>query len=564
MISLQIFFIVINSLIVSEYLSTLLSNDADGNCENGSSFRKIISNLDYIQSGVKIWSTEEQQNFKLLGNDSYFNFSDSKNQELAHEYGESILTSIPLSIVTKLKSGFRSIGVQKEIHSFGRKFIGNECLKILVIGGSVTSFITRNGKLALGTESQTWPQKLETLLNYRYPNCTTDTPGNENDFANKHTVENLAVRAANSAHFCRSVITWRVDCQHVIHFADLIIIIDQVRNDDSLNAQYYEELLAILLKNSSYMSDPPALLWLGLTGWGSVLRKQVNLTRTHGFPMFHIPDTFIKNPHNLTDEMEDAMNAIELQELVVENQFHEFFIRRIYKGDVHGHLSGFAHSIIASFTLPVLEYLSFCAFNPQHALDKDVAVDDSGNALVPVHISKRVVEIFLEANPFLVSANNVHSKHMFKVLSGFEVAADQPGRAVGLLGYYVGDMLMLVVPDRVVARNLNFGFLTITYLASYTSMGVVQVAIAPREINHHTTTTTTTVVTRNISYYTIDCLWNKSYSVIDSVDIAITKEYFRIGNDGSKYYGMEINVTITAASPARSLNKIKIMDFTLY
>ena len=360
----------------------------------------------------------------------------------------------------------------------------------------------------------------------------------------------------------------------MIHYADLIII-DQVLNDDPLNSQYYEELLAILLKNSSYLSSPPALLWLGLTGWGSVLRQQVQMTKAHGFPMYHIPDVFIKHPHNLTADMEDAMTSNRLEGLVVENQFHEFFIKRIYKGDVHGHLGGFSHSVIASFTLPVIEHLSSYAFNKHHQQrrhDDDSLLEGEGvtstdrNAysgnktaepimyplvVVPLFVPKRVAEIFLEANPYLFSANNIHARSYLRLLNGFTVATEQPGRAVGLLGYSVGNMFKLIIPDMAIAQNMKFGFLTISFLSSYELMGMVEVTIAPHWNSP----------LRNVSYHKIDCLWSKNLSIINSVDVAVNKALF---NTGSKIYEMEINVTIVESSPPRSSNKIKIFDFSLY
>ena len=91
---------------------------------------------------------------------------------------------------------------------------------------------------------------------------------------------------------------------------------------------------SVLFKNSSYLSFPPALLWVGLTGWGNVLRRQVQMAQAHGFPMYNIPDIFIKHPRNLTAVKEEAMSSSKLEGLVVENQFQEFFIKRICKTDL--------------------------------------------------------------------------------------------------------------------------------------------------------------------------------------------------------------------------------------
>jgi len=244
-------------------------------------------------------------------------------------------------------------------------FAKNMCISIAVVGGSVSTGITINGKLTLGTEYLAWPQKLENLLNDRYRNCSLSQRHNNSSLTRhvaKHTVVNLAKRGASSANFCRQLQSWRRGSMHVIHYADLIII-DEVLNDDPQGSQYYEELVAILLKNSSYLSFPPALLWAGLTGWGNVLRRQVQMAQAHGFPMYHIPDIFIKHPHNLTAEKEEAMSSSKLEGLVVENQFQEFFIKRIFKGDDLGHLGGLAHSVIASFTLPVIEHMLFANTN---------------------------------------------------------------------------------------------------------------------------------------------------------------------------------------------------------
>eukprot|EP01036_Dinobryon_divergens_P029063 gene29063-38117_t len=425
------------------------------------SFTNIISNFKYLESQVKILSLEQQKSLIFRKNDLDSNFSHSKCEELKETYGESILNSVPIDIAAKLNTGFRSMGK--------------------IIGGSVTTGITINGSLTERTESLAWPQK----------------------HLAKHTVVNLAERSANSAHFCRRLQSWRRDSKHVIHYANMIII-DQVLNDDPLNSQYYEELLAVLLKNSSYLSSPPALLWLGLTGWGTVLRQQVQMTQAHGFPMYHIPDVFLKHPHNLTAAMEDAMTSNRLEGLVVENQYQEFFIKRIYKGDVHGHLGGFSHSVVASFTLPVIEYLSSYAFNKHHHQQQqrhgDSLLEDEGAVsmdrnpiltggntngsihppMVPLFVPKRVAEIFLEADPYLFSANNIHARSYLRLLNGFTVATDQPGRAVGLLGYSVGNMFMLIIPDSAIAQNMKFGFLCISFLSSYDSMGVIEVAIAPR------------------------------------------------------------------------------------
>ena len=520
---------------------------------------------------MKILSLEQQKSLIFRKNDLDSNFSYSKCEELKKTYGESILNSVPIDIAAKLKTGFRSMGSTGEFYSIGQILNKNLCISIAVIGGSVTTGITINGLLTERTESLAWPQKLENLLNDRYRNCSLSEHYYNNSFPRhfaKHTVVNLAERSANSAHFCRRLQSWRRDSKHVIHYADMIII-DQVLNDDPLTSQYYEELLAVLLKNSSYLRSPPALLWLGLTGWGTVLRQQVQMTKAHGFPMYHIPDLFIKHPHNLTAAMEDAMTSNRLEGLVVENQYHEFFIKRIYKGDVHGHLGGFSHSVIASFTLPVIEYLSTYAFNKRHGdslLEEEGAVSMDRNPLltggstngsihppmVPIFVPKRVAEIFLEVDPYLFSANNIHARRYLRLLIGFAVATDQPGRAVGLLGYSVGNMFMLIIPASAIAQNMKFGFLCISFLSSYDSMGVIEVAIAPRWNSSPL---------RNISYHKIDCLWSKRVSIINSVDIAVNKTLFKTG---SKIYEMEINVTIVKPSPPRSSNKIKIFDFSLY
>ena len=524
--------------------------------------------MKFLDSTVKLLSLEEQKSLIFRKHDFDYNFSYHKGEELRRTYGESILNSFPINIATRLKMGFRCIGSKSEFYSIGRKLDQKMCISIAVIGGSVSTGITINGKLTLGTDSLAWPQKLENLLNDRYRNCSSLSHHDHNKFS-KHTVVNLAARGANSATFCRRLQSWRGDNKHVIHYADLIII-DQVLNDDPVGSQYYEELLAIMLKNSSYLSYPPALLWLGLTGWGSVLRQQVQMAQAHGFPMYHIPDVFIKHPHNLTADMEDAMTSSVLTGLVAENPFLEFFIKRIYKGDHVGHLGGLSHSVIASFTLPVIEHLSSYALSTKHSQrlrhDKSLRFKEKGfissdetdgpmypREGVPIFVPKRVVEIFLEAKPYLFSANNIWVRNSLRLLDGFAVATDQPGRAVGLLGYSVGNMFTLIIPGQAIADNMKFGFLAISFLSSYELMGIVEVAIAP----HYWSA----FERRNISYHKIDCLWSKNVSITNSVDIAVSKAVFK---SGSKFHDMEINVTIVESSPPRSSNKIKIFDFSVY
>ena len=173
--------------------------------------------------------------------------------------------------------------------------------------------------------------------------------------------------------------------------------------------------------------------------------------------------------------------------------------------------------------------------------------------VVPIFVPKRVVEIFLEAKPYLFSANNIWVRNSLRLLDGFAVATDQPGRAVGLLGYSVGNMFTLIIPGQAIADNMKFGFLAISFLSSYELMGMVEVAIAP----HYWSA----FERRNISYHKIDCLWSKNVSITNSVDIAVSKAVFK---SGSKFHDMEINVTIVESSPPRSSNKIKIFDFSVY
>ncbi len=168
--------------------------------------------------------------------------------------------------------------------------------------------------------------------------------------------------------------------------------------------------------------------------------------------------------------------------------------------------------------------------------------------MVPFFVPKRVAEIFLEASPYLFSANNIYERKSLRVLNGFSIATDQPGREIGLLGYSVGDMFMLIIPSIAIVQNMKFGILTISFLTSYE---LVEVAIAPYYWIFPKF--------RNVSYHRIDCLWSKNVSIINSVYIAVNKELFSAGS--KTFYEMEVNVTIVEAFPPRSSNKIKIFDF---
>ena len=497
---------------------------------------KIIQNLKYLEPNLKVLSRAEQNLFldedvkRFTGN----NFSVFRNQEIERSFGASIFTSIPIEIVSESKfmNAFRNIGREGEFFSLANKLlIKKECLQIVVIGGSVTA-MCMNGTFEnmIASQNLTWPRKLEYLLNERYPNCSSPI----GKIQSAHEVHNLAVGGANSEYFCRSMMSWRKDTSHVIHFSDLVMI-DEVRNDDFSNAQYYEELLALLIKNSSALENPPALLWLGLGGWGSVLRLQVAMAKIHGFPMFHIPDMFLKNSLHLTAEMEEHMNPYDLGNLENEHLFHQFFTKRLYKSDPFGHLRGFPHSIIATYVFSVIEHLA-CHSNDLKSNLKHP---------LPRYVSEKVITMFLEADPYVVATNNRHSDNHYKVMNGFKLASDQPHRMVGMLSYSVGDNVTIVLPT---TPNLKFGFFTITFLRSYVQMGTMEIAIAPLMEN---------ASMRNISYHNIDCQWSKNISIPVTEEIAVDKTKFL-------NFPMEIIITVVESSPPRQSNKIKIVDIGVY
>lgn len=271
------------------------------------------------------------------------------------------------------------------------------------------------------------------------------------------------------------------------------------------------------------------------------MSRQVEFTKSHGFPMFHIPDTFIQNAINLTSELEATMSSNHLQNLEGESDFKQLFIKRIYKGDVHGHLGWFAHTLIASYSLTVLEILFCYSQMTAH-------MNHTSSTMTPIYVSKTALQLYLEADPYLVTACNVHQRGLFHIIRGFTVATDMPGRPVGFLSNNTGDFLSLVVP---VYQHHKFGIITIEYLASYNLMGAMEVSIAPVKLGE-----------REVAYLEIDCLWNKTESIISSTTIALNRsEYY---NGDLFLYSIEINITVKKFTPSRQSNKIKIFNFLIY
>lgn len=435
------------------------------------------------------------------------------------------------------------------------KIVNNECLNIVVIGGSVSCYRT------LSVYSDGYADKFEKLLNHHFP-CNR-TIESERFKQPRHTVVNHCQHAMPTDVFVQKYLESRAIGWDEKGFgADLkesdLIVVETAVNDIHEGAQHglhfsdpkiyvkkQTELLILLFQN---ISSHPSLIYLGSSTRTKAPFGCSSATRNGDAVVIHSEITKYYNvPHiSLVDGMCPFSDERSIR------WFNTYF-----KADEHSHPSKSGHSLIAALLSSFFfQHVSDLKF-PVYGMD---AADPTSSTwqlplpqpLPPLYSTPLEVKANLLSFPWKVDLfkNDIKFLVSSEVVD-FAVFEDVHGKP-GFIATKTGSSFHLMIPGQNISTHLKMGVITIILMKSFKHMGLMHVTFSIIE------TKTSAVILS--SEKVIDSMWNTTVSELTVETLEYSVATFHEKKLNSNDYSAVFRAEVVSATPARIENKVKLMS----
>lgn len=455
-----------------------------------------------------------------------------------------------------------------------RKIINNECLNIVVIGGSVSCFHFAQ-RDARWHDDFPWfdkdgyAEKFENMLNEHMP-CNR-TKMSSFWKPNKHMVANHCQAATPTNVFVQKYLESKSGAWDAGGFGlnmkevDLIIVETAMNDinegaesgrkeftDPTIYIKKQTELLILLFQN---ISTHPSMIYLGASTrfqqlhldqnpiygcelknrWGDAVYIHSELTKYYDIPHVSVIDGMCP----------------------FYNEKARRWLEWYFNADVHGHPTKSGHTLIASFVASLFFQHVYDLKYPVYGGDAEDLTSSKWQVplkapLPPLYSTPIEVISYLYSYPLKLDLVRKDVQYIVpESVTGFTIYEDVPGKP-GYIATTVGSTFGILVPGVYIGNHLKMGQVTIVSMKSYEHMGVLLVTFSIK--NTVTNTVISTVDKR------IDCLWQSKVSeqTIDTMSLTLPSGEKKLD---PKEYSVELKAVVVAATPtARADNKVKLIS----
>lgn len=438
---------------------------------------------------------------------------------------------------------------QLSIGNIASKLLNRNCLRIVVLGGSVTCGVSLNKTHPDRPNGKTdaWPAHLQAYLNSAMP-CILDG-------VSSHIVQNLAMSGKSTDHWVDATslaLREKDELGIALRSADIVIVETAVNDVNELVKntkkfvkiapdlrikQYTELLVNILLK----YPNKPSMIWLGSSSRGvwngsmprttDAVHSHLSVTQYYSIP--HISAVDGTGPFT-TRDMIDWFN-------------------NVFRADHCCHVTKSGHQIIAHLAANLIlgHYLSV-----QQPLFPG-RLTPSYTKRAPLFVSQSDINVYLLSNPMhIVTVQNADKVHRLTVSPGWRAMEDVRGKP-GFISNHTGDVVVFFLSPKEVVKHAVVGMLHVALLKSYEHMGTMSVEVFRADAVSDKCSDDGKK--ESLGSQVIDSLWAKHVSEEEVVEVK-----FDAARGKAKQSCLLIQVKIIASVPSRPENKIKLLGLVIY
>lgn len=473
--------------------------------------------------------------------------------------------NVTLNAAALLKSILNFVDGEPRIASMTAKMGQGQCLKLIVLGGSVSVYYLPGPlrSASINEKQKTWPQQLENMLNDLFP-CQGG--------AGRHLVNNVAQGGKGTHFWIKQIQTVNSQLKGLLKEADGVLLdvdINDIYGNPLSNAKAKEES-EVLLFLLAALPNKPAVIYIGTSSWPKC-KFEGDMGKLGRCKDWGQKDEWNNNRVSLREvtlgshlELARHYSIPYISQLEGLGPFTTSEQLRFWTScRIDGvHLNLLGHMILGTM---VGNYFNMLYSSYQHPIlaGEVTTFVQTDKPLLFVRKSELDMYINSKVPPYHVDPLDLYQRQWggFKMTSnGFVVQEDMKGKP-GLIGHHIGDHVTFGIPPSVIRGN-NYGVLQIPIFHSYNNVGSVNVTVSTTFATpDQNCEPVGSPSTKLLTYTFVDCLHHIRASISESTEVKYNRSALL---EGGREHCLNVKFQVVASYPTREINKIKLFGFHVY